>query len=650
MGPVSASEPDAPGTYPCANCACHKKGCDVTAAALPGVPDPSAALPDLSPSASITTLFSLQVERVPDVIAVECGDQKCTYAGLASRSARIAADLKELGLRRGDTVAVTGLRTPELVAALLAVPRAGGVLLPIDPALPARRRELMASQARTRWNPRIESGSSTVIERVGRTSSGADAADLNGDVAEEAGYIFFTSGTTGTPQAVLGSHEGLSHFLQWQRDEFGVGPGDRCAQLTGLSFDVVLRDVLLPLISGATLCLPDEGENPGPDDVVPWLEKKGITLVHAVPTLAQAWLSAAGSRGRARMRIVLFAGEPLSGSLVERWRSVFPTTEQVVNLYGPTETTLATCFHVVGTPAPAGIQPLGHPLPGAQVLVLGDDGVVCGTGEPGEIVIRSPFRSLGYLNDSTETARRFVPNPHRADPSDLLFLTGDRGLYGTGGRLEFLGRLDDQVKILGVRVQPEEVTAALLAHPDVASAAVIAQGEQTEHTGLEGYYVPLSGDQSLPPSALRAHLAERLPAAMVPATLKAVGDLPTTPRGKLDRDALQRMSGTQDPSSPGKQAAPGDPLEATLGEIWAEVLDLAAVNSGDDFFELGGHSLLAARMLSRVKQRLGVRLGLRALLRAPTLDAFTESVRRTSTKGAGESSIRRMRRPNPPQT
>ncbi|MGX4691532.1 non-ribosomal peptide synthetase [Streptomyces sp. JNUCC 63] len=614
-------------------------------AAPPGAPDSSSTLPVSSP-VSVGELFSQQAENSPELPAVEYGSHRWNYAELARRSKRTTRRLRELGLRRGDVVSVTGPRTPELIAAILAVFMAEAVLLPIDPLLPAARRELMESLAAAHWRVRVGHGNST-IEPVAKGSGGGCTAEEPAPAAElagQAGYIFLTSGTTGTPRTVLGSHRGLSHFLQWQRHEFGVGPGDTCAQLTRLSFDVVLRDVLLPLVSGATLCLPERGEDLAPDDVVPWLESRRISLVHAVPTLAHLWLSDAGPRVGAPLRVVFFAGEPLSGALVDRRRSVFPATERVVNLYGPTETTLAVCSHVVDDPAPAGAQPLGRPLPGAQVLILDEHGNLCAAGQPGEIAIRNPFGSLGYLNDPEETERRFVPGPAGDARPGRVFRTGDRGRCGADGRVEFLGRLDHQVKILGVRVQPEEVTAALLSHPGISAGAVVAHTDPTAQTRLEGYYVPLTGDQAPTPSEVRTHLRALLPLPLVPATLTAVDRLPTTPRGKLDREALRRMA---EDSPDTAQAPPSGPVEEALAEIWAEVLDLATVNRNDDFFELGGHSLLAARMFSRVKQRLGVRIGLRQLLKAPELSEFAESVRRTVAGATHESSIRRLPRPGP---
>lgn len=528
-------------------------------------------------------MFAQRAARDGELTAV-AGEVDWSYARLAESVADVVNLLRQRGMSPGDVVAVTGARSPELVAAMLAVFDAGGILLPVDPALPEHRRRLMTERAE--W----------LLAPDGLRALGNRDAHRPADGA----YVFFTSGTTGSPNPVLGSHRGLSHFLSWQRNTFGVGPGDRCAQLTGLSFDVVLRDVFLPLVSGATLCLPPP-ELPA-DDVLAWLAREQVTVLHTVPTVAEVWLSAAPERSHAPLRVVFFAGEPLSGELVERWRAAHGRGDVVVNLYGPTETTLAKCCHVVANPAPPGIQPLGRPLPQTRVLVLGEAGRQCSPGESGEVAIGTPFRTHGYLDGGAPD--RFVPDPYG---EDVLFRTGDRGRYNAQGELEFLGRLDDQVKILGVRVEPAEVTAALLGHPGIAAGAVVPSAR-----GLHAFYVPRA---PLPPGELRTYLADRLPTPMVPAVFTAVDRLPTTANGKLDRVALAR------PPEPVT-----DPLEATLAEIWAEVLDLSWVGREDDFFELGGHSLLAARMLSRVRKRFGVQLPLRRLLRSATLASFAEAV------------------------
>jgi amino acid adenylation domain-containing protein len=611
-----------------------------------GYLDPSGTLrrPGHNP---VPQMFARQARQVPTHTAITYGDVSWTYAELAERSQSLSSRLRDGGVQPGDIVVLTGPRIPELIMALLAVLAAGGVLLPIDPELPARRQQLMADQAQARWLLRVGAHGVIAVDQIETSSAPAAPAHervsmAHRSAAADACYIFYTSGTTGTPNAVLGSHRGLSHFLTWQRETLGVGHGDRCAQLTGLSFDVVLRDILLPLVSGAILALPDGGETPLPDDVVSWIEREQISLVHTVPTLAEAWMSAATGPRSAPLRVACFAGEPLRGDLVERWRSLWPASELVVNLYGATETTLATCFHIVDKPARPGVQPLGRAIPSTQVLVLSEEQQLCLPGESGEIFIRSPLRSFGYLNNATENASRFVPNPYGLDPDDLLFRTGDLGMYAPDGTLEFLGRSDDQVKIRGVRVEPEEIGAVLLDHPKISAIRVVAEGSQQGNVSLDAYYVPEPGSSPLSATELRSYLAERLPAAAIPATFTLVQNFPVTVNGKLDRAALRRMKTI---TLAGQPVETGDQLMLELAEIWASVLNLPLPGKNDDFFELGGHSLLAARMLSQVRAQFGVKISLRSLLKSPVLGALAEVIRQDV--GAGhplDSPIRRLPR------
>ncbi|WP_162501576.1 alpha/beta fold hydrolase, partial [Methylobacterium crusticola] len=452
-----------------------------------------------------------------------------------------------------------------------------------------------------------------------RVPCGAPARVSDGAPA----YLFFTSGSTGTPKAVLGSHGGLAHFLAWQRETFGVGAGDRCAQLTGLSFDVVLRDVFLPLVSGATLVLPPAGTATAEAGIPDWLERQGITRLHTVPSVAEAWLAGAPRASLPALRHAFFAGEPLAASLVARWRRAFPGAGAVVNLYGPTETTLAKCHYVVPPDPCPGIQPLGAPLPQSQVLVLGPAGRPCGLFEPGEIAVRTPFRSLGYWDDPEETARRFVANPWGDDPDDRLYLTGDRGVIGADGLVRFLGRLDDQVKVRGVRVEPAEVAAALRAAPGVGACAVLAREDAAGVARLAAYVVPEPGAA---PSAraLREHLRLHLPAPMIPEAFAFLDALPLSANQKLDRARLP----APEPDGPEPAALPRDAVEWRLAEIWRDLLGTEAVGIADDFFDLGGHSLLALRLLVRIEQALGRKVPLAALFEGPTIRHLAAVIRR----------------------
>ena len=330
---------------------------------------------------------------------------------------------------------------------------------------------------------------------------------------------------------------------------------------------------------------------------------------------------------------MFFAGEPLTDALVRRWREAFPQAGRIVNLYGPTETTLAKCFYLVPSEPLPGVQPIGGPLPETQALVMRDGRQLCGIGEPGEIVIRTPFRSLGYVNAPADNRERFVPNPFREDRRDLLYHTGDRGRYRPDGSVAIHGRLDDQVKIRGVRVEPDEVTALLLQHPAVKSCAVVAHTDDQGEAFLVAYVVASEQNQSNT-SGLRSYLSTQLPLAMLPSTFMVLDALPLTPNGKVDRRALPAPSGRH-PALDAAYVAPRTPTEEVTTRIWADILRLEQVGVQDNFFELGGHSLLATRIISRLHGAFQVAIPLRSFFEAPTVAGLAEAIEKAKRHDSG---------------
>jgi acyl-coenzyme A synthetase/AMP-(fatty) acid ligase/acyl carrier protein len=404
----------------------------------------------------------------------------------------------------------------------------------------------------------------------------------------------------------------------------------------------VLRDVFLPLWSGATLCLPPN-ELP-PDRVLAWLASEEISLVHVVPSLAHAWLEhAPPGLSLPALRWVFLAGEPLTEPLIRRWREVLLDGCGVVNLYGPTETTMVKCCYQVPQELLPGVQPVGGPLPQSQALVLSDENRLCGVNEQGEIALRTPFMTRGYVNAAEEQRKRFIPNPFGNDPGDLVYRTGDLGRYRPDGTLMVLGRLDQQIKIRGVRIEPEEVTAMLSRHPQVRACAVIGRALGAQPMALVAYVVDGQGETT--GAALRSYLAERLPAPLVPSAFVFLESLPLTPNGKLDHRRLpvpDAAAGHEEDD----YAAPRTPLEEEVARMWGDVLGLARVGVHDDFFALGGHSLLATRIVARLRTAFGVELPLRTLFEAPTvaglamvvaqrLLATLQNTRATATGGSG---------------
>ncbi|UCF78982.1 MAG: amino acid adenylation domain-containing protein [Candidatus Eiseniibacteriota bacterium] len=615
------------------------------------LPDPSAVLPEPRYEL-VTSMFATWVNRMPEQPALCQGDQVWTYGELAESAYALAWALLSQGLKQGDVVAVFGPRSFGLIASMMAALLSGGVLLTIDRTLPRNRQRLMLQEAGARcllyvggrrpedeWMQKLspllvicvdpDKGEAIGLERA----SNLEAMHLPELAPDDPAYIFFTSGTTGVPNGVLGCHKGLGHFLNWQRETFAIGPQDRSAQLTGLSFDVVLRDIFLPLTSGATLCLPEDMDSLGPDDIMRWLERERISVLHTVPILAQSWLANVPAEVSLRaMRWVFFAGEPLTETVVRQWRATFPGGGgEIINLYGPTETTLAKCFYQVPADVLPGVQPVGWPMPQTQALVLAENSQLCGIGEPGEIVLRTPFRSLGYINAPEESQKRFVKNPVRDDEQDLLYYTGDRGRYRLDGALEILGRLDDQVKIRGVRVEPGEITVTLARHPAVKSCFVAAKKDEQGQTYLAAYVVAAKqGNMTIP--ELRSYLSRQLPAVMVPVAFVFLEQLPLTPNGKVDRRALPVPDRARSEDS--TFVAPRTPVEERVAETWAQVLGVKQVGVHDDFFELGGHSLLATQVISRLRNAFQVELPLGCIFQAPTVAELSAAIEKAKDSSA----------------
>ncbi|HEX2077631.1 MAG TPA: amino acid adenylation domain-containing protein, partial [Longimicrobium sp.] len=530
-----------------------------------------------------------------------------------------AMRLREQGVGAESRVAVVGERAAETLVSLLAVMWAGGAYVPLDPAYPAERLRFVLEDA----------GVSLVVAagaaaRAARAAGHAvlDATSSDGDSVAAAdaapapldprtlAYVIYTSGTTGRPKGIGVEHAALARYVAAVSATLALPEGATCAMVSTFAADLGNTMLFPALCGGGTLHLVPESCATDPRAWAEYAARHAIDALKIVPSHLRLLLDAERpERALPRARLVL-GGEASDRALVDRVRALAPEC-RVFNHYGPTETTVGI---VAGEMAldDAGPPPLGRPLAGVRLYVVDGHGRLAPEGAAGELYAGGGSVARGYVNRPALTAGRFVPDPFGGEPGARLYRTGDRVRWLADGRLEFLGRTDDQVKVAGNRVEPAEAAAVLAGHPSVAECRVIAapHGEQVR---LVAYVVP-RGDEAAP-AQLRAFLAERLPEPLVPSVFVHLARFPVTPNGKLDVAALPAADA---PAGGGR--APATPLEARLARLWADVLGVETVGADDDFFLLGGNSFLAVRLMSRIHREFGSQLPLAALVGAGTVE------------------------------
>lgn len=614
----------------------------LTREAAAALPDPRAPLPPRW-SEALHASFARQARRVPQRIALAAAAGAWTYADLDARSARVAGALCAAGVVAGDRVAVFADRSPSLVCALLGVLRSGAAFVVLDRRHPARRLVDYLAASRPTAIVRLASAGAVpealaaCIDEAGLRVAlelapdgalappGSAPLDDVPAAPDALAYVTFTSGTSGAPRPIAGSHGPTAHFVAWQAEHFALGEDDRFALLSGLGHDPLLRDVFTPLSLGATLCVPDDDPELL-DEPAAWLAAEAVSVIHVTPATAR--LLVRSGDALPSLRHAFFGGDALTHGLVAELRALAPAAA-ILNFYGATETPQAMGFHVVAdapldrTPERA---PLGRGIDGVQLLVVDAGGTLAGVGELGEIEVRTPYLALGYFGDEAATRARFLPDAHGGGGR---YRTGDLGRFRPDGSVETCGRADRQRKLRGVRVEPGEIEAALAAHPAVREAvAVVSDGEDAQLLA----YVALREDAAPGLSAeLREHLRARLPAALVPTAFVLLDALPRTPNGKIDARALPPpLPGGASPAQ-----APRTPVEELLAGLYGALLGAGAVAGHDGFFDLGGHSLLATRLVSRIRDLFGVTLPLRAVFEAPTVAGLAARIER-ALRGEGE--------------
>jgi amino acid adenylation domain-containing protein/non-ribosomal peptide synthase protein (TIGR01720 family) len=602
----------------------------------------SAGPEDHAPPVPLHERVAAWAARAPDAVAVTFEGEALTYAELDARANRLARFLRGRGVSAEARVALFMERGPELWAAVLAVWKAGGTYVPLDPAYPARRIGMLLEDsapalllAQERLLDRLPSGAASpvVLERERARVAGESGAPVEGgSVPGSAAYVIYTSGSTGTPKGVVVEHRGLAAVVRAQEAAFGLGPDDRVLQFASPGFDASVFEMAMALAPGGTLVLASR-ERLLPGDPLAGLLREERVTAAVLPPSALAVLPV---QELPALRLLTVAGEDCPAELVERWGAA----RRFVNLYGPTE---ATIWGTAAECSPGGGRPpIGRPVAGRTAYVLDRAGEPVPAGVPGELYLGGAGVARGYLGRPGQTAERFVPDPFGRDAGARLYRTGDRARWRADGVLEFLGRVDQQVKIRGFRIEPGEVESALLGHPRVREAAVVARADGPGGGMLAAYVAARDGDDAPTPEELRAWLRERLPEYMLPAAVVLLERIPLTPSGKTDRRALP-VPGAESRALR-EYVAPRSALEEVLAEIWKEVLGVDRAGAHDSFFELGGHSLLVTRAISRMRETLLAEIPLRVLFDAPTLAELAGAVTRYEANPGDMDRIARMLR------
>jgi amino acid adenylation domain-containing protein len=564
-----------------------------------------------------------QAAETPDAVAVTDATVTLTYRELDHRAGRLADALGAFDVGPDTVVAICLERSPAFVVAALGVLRAGAAYLPMDPAAPPERVAFMLDDAAPRviitdrrletrlpetgW-PRLDIHEATT--RPGRPTARHDVAKQ-----EHLAYVIYTSGSTGRPKGVEITHGSLANLVAWHRRAFGVIADDRAPLYASPAFDAAVWEIWPYLVSGASLHLPPEAVRMDPEALRDWLVAQSITIGF-VPTPVAERLIALPWPLWTPLRTLLTGADTLHR---------YPPQElpfTLVNNYGPTECTVVTTSGPV-EPEPFGepLPTIGRPIDNVDVLILDETLRPVLPGEAGELYVGGAGLARGYRGRPDLTAERFVPHPD--EPEARLYRTGDRARLLSDGRVAFLGRVDDQLKIRGYRVEPDEIAAALGAQPGVAACAVVAREDDGGERRLVAYLVPAAG-ATLGRETLPAALRRSLPDYMVPATFVALPALPLTTNGKVDRAALPSPDAAN-MLRDGEVVAPRTEVETELASILSALLGIAEVSVQDNFFLLGGHSLLGTQLIVRVRDVFGVELSLRTLFDAPTIaDLATE--------------------------
>ncbi|HEY3973268.1 MAG TPA: amino acid adenylation domain-containing protein [Candidatus Sulfotelmatobacter sp.] len=568
-----------------------------------------------------------QVEKTPESIALVFGSERLSYSQLNGRANQLAHRLKKYGVGPDVLVGVCAERSLELVIALLAVIKAGGAYIPLDPEYPKDRLETMLQDA----NPPVVLTQAHLLDRLpdgARNVFGLDRdwpslqsespenipSEVNG---KSLAYAIYTSGSTGKPKGVPNVHEGIVNRLLWMQEMYRLTARDRVLQKTPFSFDVSVWEFFWPLMTGATLVVARPGGHRDPAYLVNLIADQGITTLHFVPSMLNIFLEVGGLERCQGLRQVFASGEALPFELQQRFFERLGA--ELHNLYGPTEAAVDVTYWRCTPDSERTIVPIGRPIANTQIYILDTTLQPVPIGVAGELHIGGIGLARGYLNKPDLTAQKFIPDPFNHSSEGRLYKTGDLARFLSDGNVEYLGRIDHQVKLRGFRIELGEIEAVLGECTGVLQATVVVREDNPGDRRLVAYLIPAPG-QEFDLERVRKEVKDKLPEYMVPSRFVVVQEFPMTTSGKVDRKALPPPALERETSV--EIVAPRNELESKLAGMFANVLGLPSVGVTDNFFDLGGHSLLAGRLLSQVNEKTGRQIPLSALFRGATVESL----------------------------
>jgi len=579
-------------------------------------------------SANVAQLVAVQAATAPETIAVTHGPLSLTYKELNQRADQLAHSLMAMGVGPDVIVGIYLNRSLAMIVAALAVLKAGGAYLPLDPNYPAERLAFMLQDAQA---PVLVTGQCMLnalpmrpqhivaLDAQGKCTKGETAGPvISRAAASDLAYVIYTSGSTGQPKGVEVTHGNLLNLVAWHQRAFKVTATDRASQLSTLGFDAAVWELWPYLTAGASIHLPDRVTTDQPEMVRDWLVSQGITITFLPTPLAERLMTLEWP-AKVSLRTMLTGADTLHHYPPRKLRF------QLVNNYGPTEcTVVATWGTVPPTEHPDRLPTIGRPIDNVQIHILNENMQAVPMGDAGEIYIGGAGVARGYRNRPDLTAERFVGNPFSSDPNARLYKTGDLARYLADGQIAFLGRIDEQIKIRGFRIEPAEIVKILDEHPAVQASIVVAREVAPGDKRLVAYFVPAPKAHPTH-TEMRNFLAGRLPEYLVPATFVKLEALPLNSSGKVDRSALPAPA-AENTVRDNLFVGPRNPIEERLAAMLAPLLGLDQVSMEDNFFLLGGHSLLGTQLIARVRDAFGIELSLRSLFDAPTVSGLAVQI------------------------